>query len=97
MKLIPFLQQESQDRQIGNEDKDKNDIPKEEEHNDEISISYVSTNKHWSRNNAVMNEIFAYSIAIEMISDENDLESRTVEECCCRSIGKNEKSQCKQN
>lgn len=78
---------ESQERQNGEKDNDNNDTPNEEEQNDkdidnnEISISYVSTKKHWNRNDVVMDEVFSYSIALEITSDENDFEPRTVEEC----------------
>ena len=44
-------------------------------------MNYVSTKIHWNRNNVIIDEIFSYSIAIDIISDEDDVEPRTVEEC----------------
>ena len=72
------------------EGQDKDENPKGDEHDDhaidnnEISMNYFSTKNNWNRNDVIINEIFAYSIAIEMVSDENDSEPRTVEECRCR-------------
>ena len=44
-------------------------------------INYVSPWKQWNRKNVVMDEIFAYSIATDIVYDENDVEPRTVDEC----------------
>ena len=47
----------------------------------ETSINYVSSRKQWNRENTTLDEIFAYSIAIDIMNDEDDIEPRTVDEC----------------
>ncbi|XP_049399680.1 uncharacterized protein LOC125863687 [Solanum stenotomum] len=64
-----------------------NDDTKEEVHvpenneNEEISINYVSTRKMWNRNNIVVDNIFAYNVAVEIMQQDGDLEPRSVNEC----------------
>ena len=70
---------EQEDNPTGNE-QDVQNID-----NNEISMNYVSTKTQWNRKDVIVNEIFANSIAIDIVSDENDVEPRTVEECRRRS------------
>ena len=49
--------------------------------NEEISISYVHTGDRWNRNNIVVDNIFVYNIAADILKANEDLEPRTVEEC----------------
>ena len=59
-------------------------IAPEEAHvpeNCEISVSYVHTGKKWDQNNIVINNIFAFQVAYEVIRNDEDPESRNVEEC----------------
>jgi len=55
-------------------------VPKNNE-NEEISISYVSTGKRWNRNNIVIDNIFAYNVAVEIMQQDEDLEPKSVNEC----------------
>ncbi|XP_021729390.1 uncharacterized protein LOC110721277 [Chenopodium quinoa] len=48
-------------------------------------MNYVSTKTQWNRKDVIVNETFANSIVIDIVSDENDVEPRTVEECRRRS------------
>ncbi|QHO17366.1 Copia-like polyprotein [Arachis hypogaea] len=49
--------------------------------NDEISINYVLTGEKWDRNKTIVNEIFAYNVALNIMHESKDLEPRSVEEC----------------
>ena len=49
--------------------------------NCEISISYVHTGEKWDRNNIVINNIFAFQVAFDIIRNDEDPEPRNVEEC----------------
>ena len=42
--------------------------------NCEISISYVHTGEKWDRNNIVINNIFAFQVASNVIRNDEDLE-----------------------
>ena len=49
--------------------------------NCEISVSYVHTGEKWDRNNIIINNIFAFQVASDIISNDEDPEPRNVEEC----------------
>ena len=49
--------------------------------NCEISVSYVHTREKWDRNNIVINNIFAFQVASNIIRNDEDPEPRNVEEC----------------
>ena len=49
--------------------------------NNEISMNYVSTRKLWNRNNVVIDNIFAYNVAIEIMQQDEDFEPKSVHEC----------------
>ncbi|KAL6321622.1 hypothetical protein AAG906_025454 [Vitis piasezkii] len=49
--------------------------------NCEISISYVHTGEKWDRNNIVINNIFAFQVAFDIIRNNEDPEPQNVEEC----------------
>ena len=51
------------------------------EDNNEISISYVMTRKWWNRANVVVDHIFAYNVALDIISRNENIEPKFVEEC----------------
>ncbi|XP_070033032.1 uncharacterized protein [Nicotiana tomentosiformis] len=57
----------------------------ENDKNEEISISYVLTGKRWNRNNIVINNVFAYNVAIEIMQQDEDLEPKSVDECIQRN------------
>uniref|UniRef100_A0A803LDM0 Uncharacterized protein n=1 Tax=Chenopodium quinoa TaxID=63459 RepID=A0A803LDM0_CHEQI len=80
---------EGQERPNVDESKENDDNPKGDEQednptgneqdvqnvdNNEISMNYVSTKTHWNRKDVIVDEIFANSIAIDIVSDENDVE-----------------------
>ena len=46
----------------------------------EISINYTSVHETWDRNFIVVNDVFAYACARELIEND-DIEPRSVEEC----------------
>ena len=48
--------------------------------NEEFSINYVSTRKKWNRNNLVVDNIFSYNVAVEIMQQDADLEPRYVNE-----------------
>jgi len=49
--------------------------------NDEISINYVMNHKIWNRNKVNIDEVFAYNVAKDVISDNEDQEPMTIEDC----------------
>ncbi|PIN26225.1 hypothetical protein CDL12_01027 [Handroanthus impetiginosus] len=49
--------------------------------NEEISISYVNTEKIWNRKDIVVDNNFAYYIAVEIMKQDEDFEPKSVEEC----------------
>ena len=49
--------------------------------NDKISINYVINHKIWNRNKANIDEVFAYNVAKDVISDNDDQEPMTIEDC----------------
>ena len=48
--------------------------------NYEISVSYVHTGEKWDQNNIVINNIFAFQVAFEVIRNDEDPEPQNVEE-----------------
>ena len=49
--------------------------------NNEISINYIMTGKRWIRTGVVVDNIFAYNVAHNIIYDNEDSELESVEEC----------------
>ena len=64
----------------------KENLPREDNKIDnyEISINYVSMRIQWNRKDVIIDEIFAYSVAAEIVVEDDDFEPKTVEECLCR-------------
>ncbi|CAL9019548.1 unnamed protein product [Prunus brigantina] len=63
----------------------------------EISINYTSTNELWNRNEILINNIFAFLVATEIIKDD-DIEPCSIDECKReRQIGLSGKMQFRQN
>ena len=52
--------------------------------NVEISINYVSTGKQWNRDKIVVDNVFVYEVALDIVKESKDLEPKSVEECRCR-------------
>jgi hypothetical protein len=66
------------------EEKSPKELPHEEEQvpeNNEISINYVSTGEILDRNKIVVDNIFSFKVAIDIIRSNDDIEPKTVEEC----------------
>ena len=69
-------------------DKTREEVPQkgseseniDNENNLEISINYANTGLGWQRNDLVIDDVFAYSVARE-IMDEDDNDPKTMEEC----------------
>ncbi|KAL0541611.1 hypothetical protein IC582_021664 [Cucumis melo] len=51
------------------------------ENNNEISINYTMTGKRWNRINVVVDNIFAYNVAHNIIHENEDYEPKSVDEC----------------
>ena len=60
-------------------------------------MNYVSTRKLWNRNNVVIDNIFAYNVAIEIMQQEEDFEPKSVHECRQRNDCQNGRMQFKLN
>ena len=50
------------------------------EDNNEISINYVMTRKRWNRTSIVVDNIFAYNVALDIIFENDESEPKSVEE-----------------
>ena len=48
--------------------------------NNETSINYVSTGYIWNRNNIIVDDIFAFTIALEITRSDEDSQPQTIEE-----------------
>ncbi|XP_049390283.1 uncharacterized protein LOC125854750 [Solanum stenotomum] len=53
----------------------------ENNENEEILISYVSTRKRWNRNNIVVDNNFAYNVVVEIMQQGEDVEPKSVNKC----------------
>ncbi|GLT35869.1 hypothetical protein SLA2020_102850 [Shorea laevis] len=53
--------------------------------NDEISINYISIGIKWNRNDVVIDDVFAFAIANDIVNENGDLEPKSIEECQQRS------------
>ena len=49
--------------------------------NNEISMNYVSKRKLWNQNNVVIDNIFAYNVATDIMQQDEDFEPKYVHEC----------------
>ena len=49
--------------------------------NDEILINYVSIGEKWNQRKIVVENIFAYNVALNIIHEDEDLKLRTIEKC----------------
>ena len=51
--------------------------------NNEISINYACTRKMWDHKETIINDIFFFSLATEILNDD-DLKPRSIDECQSR-------------
>ena len=49
--------------------------------NDEISINYASIGELWDCTKVVINEVFCFAVATEILKEDDDHEPRNVDEC----------------
>ena len=49
--------------------------------NDEISINYASTEELWDHKKMVINEVFYFAVAIEILTEDDNHEPLSVDEC----------------
>ena len=49
--------------------------------NYEISINYVHSREKWNRNKVIINNIFAFQMALDIIRNDENPEPQNVEEC----------------
>ena len=47
----------------------------------EISMSYVHEEDKWDQNNIIVNNIFSFQVALDIIRSDEDLKQQNVEEC----------------
>jgi len=58
-----------------------NDLVPEESQNDEIAINYAMNHIIWNRNKVKIDDAFAYNVAMNVISDNEDQEPMIIEDC----------------
>ena len=46
----------------------------------EISLNYVISGKNWNRDKVIIDDSFAYNLALEIMDENEDQEPRSVEE-----------------
>ena len=69
-------------KEIQNLTSDRNvEEVKATENNNETSINYVMIEKRWNWTNVVVNNIFVYNVALDIISENENYEPKFVEEC----------------
>ena len=49
--------------------------------NEEFLINYLSSDEKWSRADVIVNDIFAYNVASNIINENIDSKPRSVQEC----------------
>ena len=49
--------------------------------NEEISINYIHKGKIWDRNTTLIDDVFSFQVAIDIISNDEDQESQNMNEC----------------
>ena len=52
--------------------------------NDEIFINYASTGELWDRTKVVIDEVFCFAVATEILKEYDDHELRSVDEFRCK-------------
>jgi len=88
------LDQESQNADSDKIQSPEEDAPEElapEEHTPEENemienaINFVTTGKRWNRNEVIINNIFAYNVALDVIAENENHEPQSMTECRQRS------------
>ena len=52
--------------------------------NEEFSTNYMFTNELWDRNEIIVDDIFCFTVATKILSNDNDNEPQSVDECRLR-------------
>ena len=65
--------------------------------NCKISINYVHNREKWDQNKVIISSIFAFQMTLDIIRNDEDLESQNVEDVEIEMIGQNGKKLCRQN
>ena len=60
---------------------EKVSISPEKKKNDEIMISFDGIEKSWDRNEIIIDDIFSFTMALNIINDNEDPDPKIVEEC----------------
>ncbi|KAK4708501.1 hypothetical protein R3W88_029426 [Solanum pinnatisectum] len=66
---------------ITNDETTENIEISENNENEEISISYVSTGKRWNQNDVVVDNIFGYNVVTEIMQQDEDHKPKSIDEC----------------
>ena len=53
--------------------------------NEEISINYIHKGKIWDQNTTLIDDVFSFQVAIDIISNDEDQEAQNINECRCRN------------
>ena len=72
---------EGEPQDLTNDETTENVEIYENNENKDISISYVTTAKRWKWNDVVVDNIFAYNVATEIMQQDEDHEPKSVDEC----------------
>lgn len=60
---------------------EKEDPTYENNENLENSINFIATGTYWNRRKTIIDNAFVYKVAIDVLSNNEDLELKSVEEC----------------
>ena len=56
-------------------------ISPKEKQNNEITIGFVGIEKSWDRNEIIIDDIFSFTVALNITNDDEDHDPKTVNEC----------------
>jgi len=65
----------------GNEDMTQEETKVPNSSEDEISLNYAMSGKIWNRDKVIIDDAFAYNLALEVMDKNKDQEPHSVEEC----------------
>ena len=52
--------------------------------NNEISINYAFNRELWDHTKVVINGVFCFAVATEILKEDDDHEPRSIDECCSK-------------
>ena len=53
--------------------------------NEEISINYIHKGKIWDQNTTLIDDVFSFQVAMDIIRNDEDQEPQNMNECRCRN------------